>query len=146
MADIEKRLERLEDRANIADLIASYGPLADRGAAHELAALWTEDGEYHVGGFGIARGREEIAALITSRTHQDLMKQGCAHVLSPHTIVIDGSSAVATGYSTVYRTQDYCLEAWRVSRNRWELERGNDGKWLVTRRINSPITPGEAAS
>ena len=42
MADLEQRLRALEDREAIRNLIASYGALADCGAADELAALWNE--------------------------------------------------------------------------------------------------------
>ncbi len=127
------------DAETIRNLIASYGPLADQGDAEGVAALWIEDGEYDVGGFGIARGHKEISALISSDTHRELMAAGCAHILTPHHITIDGDEAVATGYSTVYRKCDSGLEPWRVATNRWELARQKDGSWLVARRINRPI-------
>ena len=92
----EHRLRRLEDREAIRELIARYGPLADAGEAQALAALWSEDGEYDVGGFGIARGRPAIAALIDADFHRSLMAQGCAHVLSPPTIDLDGDRAMLT--------------------------------------------------
>ncbi len=37
---LERRLQVLEDRAEIADLIARYGPAADSGDADAVAALW----------------------------------------------------------------------------------------------------------
>ena len=111
MADIEARLQRLEDKAAIAELIASYGPLADRGMADELARLWVDNGEYTVAGFGTARGHAEIAALIEGETHQQLMAQGCAHVLSPHTIALGGGEAEASGYSVVFRRSGDAFEA-----------------------------------
>lgn len=139
MADLNDPIRRLQDAEAIRNLIASYGPLADAGDAAGVAALWSEDGEYDVGGFGIARGRAEIAALIESDTHRALMAAGCAHVLSPHHITIDGASAQATGYSTVYRKSADGFEAWRVSSNEWYLARQDNGSWLVVRRINRPI-------
>lgn len=139
MADIENRLRRAEDAEAIRNLIASYGPLADSGDAAGVAALWTQDGEYDVGGFGVSHGREEIAALIESDAHRELMAQGCAHILSPHHITIDGDHAEAQGYSSVYRRRDQRFEAWRVSSNIWHFARQADGSWLVTRRINRPI-------
>ena len=142
MTDLDKRLTRIEDLEAIRNLIASYGPLADAGHAVDVAALWTENGCYDVGGFGVARGRDEIAALIESPTHQALMESGCAHVLSPHSISITGSAAIARGYSTVYRKTERGMEPWRVAHNTWELARQPDGGWLVTNRINRPVAGG----
>lgn len=134
----EGRLQALEDRAAIADLIAAYGPLADNGDATGVAASWSEDGCYDVGGFGVAEGRAAIAALIESETHQALLAQGCAHMLSPHHITLSGDSAEAVGYSVVFRRSGDGYEAWRVSANRWQLVRTAAG-WRVSRRINRPL-------
>ena len=94
---LSARLRALEDREAIRDLIASYGPLADTGNAAALAALWHEDGAYAVDGMGESTGRAAIAALITGPVHQQLMADGCAHVLSPVTIELDGDRATARG-------------------------------------------------
>lgn len=135
---MDEAVQQLLDAEEIRNLIASYGPLADAGDAAGVAALWTEDGIYDVGGFGVARGRSEIAGLIESDTHRALMAAGCAHVLSPHHIEITGTRAVATGYSTVYRRTADGFEPWRVAANSWELLRTQSG-WQVTLRRNRPI-------
>ena len=67
MDECLKRLEVLEDRAEIADLIASYGPLADKGDGEALAQLWVEEGEYEIGGFGSIKGRADLAAMLEDR-------------------------------------------------------------------------------
>lgn len=138
------RLRRLEDAEAIRNLIASYGPLADCGDAGAVAALWSDDGSYSVGDFGEAKGRQAIAALIESEMHQNLMKQGCGHILtSPH-ISLDGDSAIATNHSIVFRSADDRHEAWRVSANRWQFVRTDDG-WRVRHRDNRPLTGDERA-
>lgn len=134
-----RRLQRLEDAEAIRNLIAVYGPLADAGKADDVAKLWTEDGEYDVGGYGVAKGRAAIAGLIAGDTHRELMAAGCAHILSPHHIIIDRDRATATGNSMVLRRSGDRFEIWRASTNIWELERRNDGGWLVVRRVNRPI-------
>ena len=111
LAELNTRLQRLEDMETIRNLIASYGPAADRGDAEAVANIWWEDGAYDVGGFGVSQGHAAIAALITGDFHQQLMAQGCAHVLSPHEISIEGNRAVAEGYSTVFRKTDSGFEA-----------------------------------
>ncbi len=140
-ADFEERLTRLEDIEAIRNLIASYGPLADAGHAEGVAALWEDDGEYDVGGYGAAQGRAAIAALIDSETHRQLMAEGCAHVLAPHRIEIDGNKAFAEGYSIVLHCGGDGLEVWRASANHWWFVRQTDGGWRTTRRVNRPIGP-----
>lgn len=132
---------RLADLEEIRNKLAQYGLLADSGDAVGAASLWTVDGEYDVGGYGVARGREAIAGLIDSPTHRQLMADGCAHVLSPHHIELTGDTATATGYSTVFRWNGTAFEAWRVSTNQWTFARQVDGGWLATRRVNRPIGP-----
>ena len=141
---LEERLQALEDREAIRNLIARYGPGADCGDAAGVAALWAEDGSYSVGGMVDAQGRSEIAALMTSDLHQSLMAEGCAHVLGPVAIDLQGNSAIARGHSVVFRKTANGFEAWRVSANRWELERATDG-WQVRRRVNAPLDGSEAA-
>ncbi|MFM8542798.1 MAG: nuclear transport factor 2 family protein [Chakrabartia sp.] len=142
---VEARLQALEDREAIRELIASYGPLADSGAADALSQLWVEDGRYAVGGMGEAKGRAAIAALIDGPTHRTLMADGCAHMLGPVTITLNGDSATARGHSVVFRaTGQGGFEAHRVSANRWQLARTADG-WRVTARENALLDGTEAA-
>lgn len=136
--EADTRLRRLEDAEAIRTLIARYGPLADAGNAEALALLWHEAGEYEVAGFGVARGHAEIAALIDGAFHLVLMAQGCAHILSPPVIALDGDRASALNHSMVLRQIDETWEVWRVSANRWEFIRTSAG-WRVARRVNRPL-------
>jgi uncharacterized protein (TIGR02246 family) len=141
---IAARLQVLEDREAIADLIARYGPLADAGDAAGVATLWAEDGVYAVDGFAEARGHAAIAALIAGPVHQDLMARGCAHVLGPATITLDGNRATARCHSVVLAKASEGWEPVRVAANRWELVRTVQG-WRVTRRDNALLDGREAA-
>jgi len=144
MPALEARLQALEDREAIRDLIARYGPLADSGDAQGVAGLWAEDGVYAIAGFGEAKGRAEIAALIDGDNHRQLMADGCAHVLGPVAIDLNDDSATARGHSLVLRWTGSAFEVHRVAANRWELARGVDG-WQVTRRDNALLQGDEAA-
>lgn len=144
MTGVEQRLQALEDREAIRDLIARYGPLADCGAAQDVAALWTETGSYGVAGFADASGRAEIAALIDAPYHQQLMADGCAHLLGPVAIELAGDHATARGHSIVLRWTGAAFEVLRVAANRWNLTR-IDGCWQVTRRDNA-LLQGDAAA
>ncbi len=140
------RLQVLEDREAIRELIACYGPLADRGDAQALAALWAEDGTYEIAGFAAARGRAEIAALIDAPYHRELMGDGCAHVLGPVCVTVDGDSAMAVGHSVVFRHEQGAFSAIRVAANRWTLQReAVDGQWRVRHRANALLDGAEAA-
>jgi uncharacterized protein (TIGR02246 family) len=132
----EGRLQALEDREAIRDLIARYGPLADSGNAAGVAALFTEDGVYAVGGMGEAMGHTAIAALIEGKTHQQLLADGCAHLLGPVAIELRGDTALARGHSLVIRHVDGRFEIYRASANLWQLARTTDG-WRVKRRDNA---------
>jgi uncharacterized protein (TIGR02246 family) len=143
-----QRLRVLEDREAIRDLIASYGPLADTGDARAIAALWIDDGVYDVVGFAQARGHAAIAALIEGPVHQALLADGCAHVLGPVAVTLQGDRAMARGHSVVFRNGTNGFEAHRVSANRWTLVRtagGEYGGWRVAHRANA-LLDGDAAA
>jgi hypothetical protein len=141
---LEARLRTLENKEAIRELIARYGPLADSGDSEGVAALWINEGSYTVGGMAEAKGRAAIAGLIDGETHRQLMHSGCAHLLGPVAIELDGDVAVARGHSIVFRHSYAGFKVWRVSANRWELERCTEG-WLVRRRVNAPLDGSEAA-
>lgn len=142
--DAVARLRALEDREAIRALVASYGPLADSGDAAGVAALWVEQGVYAVGGMVEATGRDAIAALIDGPVHRQLMAQGCAHLLGPVAIHLDGDRATACGHSVVFRRVDGAFEVHRASANRWQLVRAPCG-WRVLRRDNLMLDGSQAA-
>ena len=130
------RIAALEDREAIRSLIARYGPLADAGDCAGAAALWTDDGIYEVGGFGVYQGRAAIQALLDGESHQTLIHGGAAHVLSPPVIDLDGDQATARTYSVVFRKSGESWDAHRASANMWYLARIG-AEWKVARRVNS---------
>lgn len=145
MADaLSGRLQALEDREAIRNLIASYGPLADSGDAQAVAALWTSDGVYAVDGFPEARGHAAIAALIEGPVHRDLMSDGCAHVLSPPVITLAGDQATALCHSIVFRKTGAGWDTVRVAANNWQFVRTSEG-WRAARRDNA-LLDGRAAA
>lgn len=144
MSTLEARLAELEDREAIRDLIARYGMLADAGDAQGAAALWTEDGSYDVGGFGLHRGPLAIAALLESTAHAELMTTGCAHVMSAPVIELTGDRAIARTYSLVLRHDGGRWEAHRVAANSWQLKRTDKG-WRVAERVNR-LLDGDGAA
>lgn len=149
MADIDARLEALERRVRehddfiaICQIVSAYGPCVDSLAADAAADLWTGTGTYDT--IRVATGHDAIAGLFKGPPHTDIVAKGSAHVMALPHVQIDGDTAVATGYSTVFVHEGGEYTPWRVSANRWELVRTADG-WKVQNRLNRVLNGDEAA-
>jgi hypothetical protein len=147
---VEERLQLLEDQLAIYQLMMTYGPCVDSGSAGETAELWTSEGEYDAG-TQVMRGRQEISAMVLGPQHQSFVHNGCAHLISPPLVTIDGDEAVAICYGQLLLQDDnddriggvwpgggrpYRVQ--RITANRWEFERGDEG-WRVRSRVNRPL-------
>lgn len=143
LAVIEARLGALEDERAIARLMASYGPLVDGGDADGVAALWAPDGVYDIDEIFLA-GRERIARMVRSPAHQGWIRQGCAHVVGPPHVTVDGDEAVAVCHSlmVVHESGRYVVR--RATANHWRLRRSAAG-WEVVTRTNR-VLDGRAES
>jgi uncharacterized protein (TIGR02246 family) len=140
---MSETLRVLEDEREIVRLISAYGPAVDSGHSEAAAALWTEDGVYDTDAV-VWRGRAEIAAMVESAAHQQLIAAGAAHVIGVPHVRVNGHRAVATCYSRVFRHVEGRFEVWRVAVNRWELVRTPEG-WRATYRTNRLINGSESA-
>ena len=143
LALLEQRLRVLEDEREIGRLITAYGPLVDAGAAEEVAGLWTADGVYDIDEVYL-EGHEQLAAMVRSRAHQGWIAGGCAHVVGPATITVDGDTAIAVCHSLMVVRQDERFVVRRATANHWAFGRTADG-WQVTRRTNR-VLDGRAES
>lgn len=140
-AALEARLRTLEDDQEIRQLIASYGPLVDDGAADEVAALWVEDGVYDVDS-GYLSGHAELAAMVRSEQHQAFIAGGCGHFLGPAHITVAGDRAIAACHSLLVLRAGDGFVVNRATAHHWELTRTPDG-WRVRRRT-SRLLDGDA--
>ncbi|TQF74549.1 nuclear transport factor 2 family protein [Rhodococcus spelaei] len=131
-----ERVQLLEDKLDIMQIISAYGPAVDSGSAEAVAGLWTEDGVYDVD-TGSMTGHSEIEAMVHSRNHQSYIHGGCAHLVGPPHIVLDGDTAVATCHSqlVMHDGESKTNRVARITANRWEFAR-IDGQWKVTVRTN----------
>lgn len=134
LAALEHRLQLLEDEREITRLIAGYGPLVDAGAADEVAELWTEDGIYDVDEVYLA-GRPQIRDMVLSAPHQGWIRGGCAHVVGPPRVTVDGDRAIAVCHSLMIVHTDAGFTVRRATANHWELHRTPEG-WRTTVRTN----------
>jgi hypothetical protein len=131
---LERRLQRLEDERAIGQMIASYGPLVDAGAADAAAELWATDGTYDVEGWEM-RSRDDVRAMVLSEFHQQLIGAGSCHFYGPAVVTVDGDEAVALCQSILLKrdadTPDSYL-AWRSGANYFRI----DGRWQIVARTS----------
>lgn len=133
---IEERLQEMEDREAIRQAICGYGYAVDGCNADAVGSFYVEDGVYAVDDAGTWEGRDAIAAITRSDTHQKLVQTGCAHVSTPPFIVIEGDRAVATCHTMVPLRRDGEFYIARLSASRIELARHAGGGWKIVHRQN----------
>ncbi|HTZ12038.1 MAG TPA: nuclear transport factor 2 family protein [Mycobacterium sp.] len=145
LALLEQRLRRAEDELAIVRLMASYGPLVDAGDADAVAGLWAEDGEYDVDEWHMG-SRAEVAEMVRSPAHQELIGGGCAHFLGPVRVDVDGDHAVAVCESIVVRRDDdgRGYRVWRAGANHVTLRRSAVG-WQIVKRTSRALDGSAAA-
>lgn len=147
LAALERRMREFEDKQEITELVTSYGPLVDSGAAAEVAALWSEDGVYDVDEICMV-GREQIHAMVLSERHQAWIKGGCAHFLGPTRVHLDGDSAIGICHSLMIVNRGGDFESdpdfvvRRATAHHFEFQRTETG-WVITRRV-SRVLDGRA--
>ena len=138
LADALRRIQRLEDEAEIRNLLSSYGLATDGGSVEATAQIFTEDCHIDIDGVAFMEGRDQARGIVSSPLHQEIMPN-CAHIMGPFHIKWpkDGNddTAVATGYATVYLKEDETVKIWRQSYGRWELVK-RDGRWQVLNRTS----------
>jgi ketosteroid isomerase-like protein len=147
LEQLERRLCHLDDQHTIQRLIASYGPLVDAGEADAVAQLWTVDGVYDIKNEGwFMQGRNEVAAMVHSATHQELIGRGVSHFLGPAVVALDGDHAVAVCESVllIKGDGDSGYRAARVGANHFRLRR-IDGVWQVVVRVSRRLDGSDQA-
>jgi hypothetical protein len=137
------RVQALEDELAITRLLISYGFAVDTDDVEAMLALFHPDIRVVVDGSWEMNGHEAAREIVKGPTHQSYLPL-CAHNIGPFTVDVDGSRAVAKGYSRVYLRTDDGFRVERVSFNRWELHRSDTG-WLITERHTALLGVGEAA-
>jgi ketosteroid isomerase-like protein len=108
---LEARLQRLEDLAEIHQLFVDYGAHLDAGEFDAYASLFATDGEVKLGPMGRAKGPAEIKALM-ERVLTSLVGS-TYHVISSPVVQLAGDTATAQVMWTV-------------------IERGPDGQPRLT--------------
>ncbi|MEE2032537.1 nuclear transport factor 2 family protein [Rhodococcus chondri] len=144
VAALLERVQILEDKAAIQEVLTAYGPAVDSGDAETVETLWAEDAVYDTD-IRVMEGRDAIVEMVRTRPHQDYINEGCGHLLDPVNIRLDGDTAVVTCHSLLLRRNldADSFRVWRVSANRFELAR-IEGSWKIKRRT-ARVLDGTAA-
>ncbi|SEO60357.1 nuclear transport factor 2 family protein [Trujillonella endophytica] len=139
VAALAARLRELEDRQQIAQIATRYGPAVDVGDAEAAAALWAPDGVYAAPPYAVWTGREQIAGMVDGG-HQDLIRAGAGHVLTPLHVELGGDEAWGWNHAmnVQWREAEGHFVVFRLSANEWHFRRGPDG-WRVASRVNRPL-------
>jgi hypothetical protein len=149
LAALKARLRTLEDKVELGQIVAAYGPSVDSGSATETSSLWTEDGVFAVVGgehtFSM-NGRDDIEGMVKGAGHQGLILNGCAHVLTAPHVEVSGDTARGRSYALNIRWDPAADRFWvaRVSANTWRWAR-TDAGWKIVERVNSNLDGAEAS-
>jgi uncharacterized protein (TIGR02246 family) len=147
---LEERIQKLEDRAGIQDLVARYFKVTDDDDAPALADCFTRDATFAASGFEGATGRESIMTFLKSA--RSGMQQT---VHTPHYVHIafEGPDAAAgtvmahleigIGGTTVFGAVRYLDQyrredgAWRIAAR--DMRAVHIGTWdLVASSLTQP--------
>jgi len=149
-AGIEARVETLEAREAIRELIYAYGHALDTRDFVAFAGLFEPISGMWVGGFGTATGRDEIFRMMdTSIGHASTpVTPTSHHVFTNIQIEVNGSTASATTkWIFVVPGSDGAPE-WRFLGHYEDEFVRTDGHWLFHRReafTDIPIQPEPTA-
>jgi uncharacterized protein (TIGR02246 family) len=141
---LEQRVQALEDRQAIYQLVCGYGCAVDGCNAEAIASYYAEDGVYAVGDVGAFEGRAAVAAITERETHLGLVRGGCGHISTLPYVVLAGDRATATCHTMVVMNGANGFFVGRLSASRLELSRKADGGWQIDHRQNYLLN-GDAA-
>ncbi|MFC3172698.1 nuclear transport factor 2 family protein [Novosphingobium bradum] len=144
MPSVEERLQAIEDRLAIYNVISAYGPTVDGCNLEDMGRVYAEHGIYDVRDFQYMDGLADIRAMMNSVGHRTLTGHGAAHIGSLPHVELEGDRAIATNYNLIYGRKDGEPVLLRLSISRIYLSRGSQG-WRIDRRIIDPLD-GRASS
>ncbi|WP_409076429.1 nuclear transport factor 2 family protein (plasmid) [Pantoea sp. C3] len=150
--DYEKRLQAIEDKLEIFELIAAHPLSADTGHSEYTLSVYNHDGIFDRGPeLDGANGAKDIAAFIERPEHEEAIAGGLAHFTGLPLIDLRDDVAVVTSYlQIVHLNQEGpnqmlpnhgISKGYRIHRvvvNRWEMER-REGCWKVAKRTLLPV-------
>jgi hypothetical protein len=138
MKSLEERLQAVEDRLEIYNVISAYGPAVDGCNLEAMGRVYAVDGVYDVRDYRYMDGLVDIHDMMNGVRHRSLTGNGAAHIGTLPHVELDGDRAIATNYSLILCRRDGEPQLMRLNISRIYLSRGPDG-WRIDRRIIDPL-------
>ncbi len=139
---LTRRVAALEDERAVTDVLTRYGFAVDSNDPDGTGALYTTGCTIEIDGRTDIRSRDDVAGMVRGTGHQSILPN-CSHQMGPFSVRVDGDTATATGYGTVYLHTTDGFRVWRVSAGRWELRRIDD-RWQIEHRWTRAIGTADA--
>ncbi len=151
MISLEDRIRRLEDRAEIQDLVAGYFRATDDDDLPALGQCFTTDARFVATGFAGGEGRDGVIAFLTASRaamRQTVHTPNYVHITFADHDHADGTVmahleigvAETTVYAAVRYLDSYRREdgAWRIARR--EMRAVHLGRWEdVAQSLVNPL-------
>lgn len=137
--NLEARIQRIDDRTAIEQLLMEYGRALDNRDFAAFAALFTQDGEWQ-GAQGSYRGQKEIQESmekIFTAAAADIPKGKNFHLLTNVIIELQGDHATASSKFIFYKMNGAKPEAQVAGRYEDQLVRAG-GAWKFKQRRALP--------
>jgi hypothetical protein len=149
------RITATEDRLEILNLLAGSAFSSDVASEAYWKKMFTEDATFDRG-TKQDKGRDEILKIINAPDQKDAIKAGMTHLaMLPH-IILNGDSAVATGYLLIVMPDSAAshvklagkgispgFSIYQITVNQYKLVRTADG-WKVTNRLVRPLSSADS--
>jgi uncharacterized protein (TIGR02246 family) len=146
---MEARLQALEDREEIRQLMIGYGRTLDQRDFAGFAKLFTQDAEYGGGGSnGMTKGSEAIARLLEDvfQKNPTGVKSPNFHLFSNETIQVNGDTAVGLSKGAFVVPGDNNQPAMVMLATYRDLLVRKDRVWKFKQRIVQGDIPAAGAA
>ena len=141
-SNLESRVQAIEDRLAIQDVIIRYAHGVDRHDDDVIASCFTNDAQASFAGIPVGPGGQAIVSFLASTT--DGPKPPSTHRFANVLVVLDGDEADVQSSAVVYGVRGE-PEQLRLRGVNYQdrFRRGPDG-WRISRRIHSVAWEGGA--
>jgi ketosteroid isomerase-like protein len=145
--DLARRVQALEDEAEIRRLVTSYSVGADLAKADAFASLFAEDAVVKIiftgpGGpepeVTVYSGRDEIKTFVTGSVNMSINGRSHHHQAGQLEVHVHGDDADGFSYSFTIVREDAGLIIKAANFRRWTFKR-IDGRWFIASIDVTPL-------
>lgn len=132
---LQKRLQLLEDKQELAELLDQYCKTPDRADFKGHANCYTSDGVQQYGPWGAIKGRDNIEKTILEN-EKDVQEQ--LHYMTNMRFSVNGDHAEGTSYLLMVVVDDRSQpteHVWQGGPYRWTFERTSEGWRIKTMKL-----------